>query len=739
TRRIGDNIEYYDQDDWVEPAKSIQIVYDHGNIAEVWAPSEQGGNWPTLQYDYDSFGNLVKVHRLVDGTAAGLDFDERYQTITYDYNDPCGVFGPGEHYVFDIEDERGISPIMYYYDANGLLEAVRDAKGKLIEIDHDITGKTETVTDRAGNVTIYEYNERGNVVSIINALGRTTYYKYADQPAGTPGQTGYYSGNPDKATMVKVPLVENADPCDANDWSITRYVYDTGGRTTIITDPNWNVTKNEYGDYVNLTATIQARPVDPCASNPAYPADYIEVSRTKNEYTSNLLTKTELIDPNGTVVVEQTEYFYDGKNRITDVNKVDPNDSSNFITVTHYTYDNDGNFPSSPNSVTDAAGFRTYFEYDRNGSQVKSWYNWVDANDAGRTCTVTTITEYDAAGRVTRTLRDVGDATGGVQEYTIVLSETIYDAIGKPDTVYDQYGNATVYSYDEAGNLVETLVYDPCGTLLTVSETLYDVEGRVLVTVGPHDPCEIANGTENIYDELGRVVATCRWADVDVNLVDLVVDGNVVGKKVAEDADPNNAWEGTGEPPSGLNFGWTVNGGSLPVVGDELSYTLTEYDAAGRVLMTISLDENGYEWPTSYEYDKAGKQITVIDPCGHDIQRDANGATISADVNSLKGHRTETEYKGTRHWKVTNALNNTTEFEYDGLGRVLKTIYQAVPTHGVTYSHTGYDAFGRRWWQSSQVTESDADLVDYSECKYFNYDSAGRLAVVSLPEVNDPC
>ncbi|GAH69453.1 unnamed protein product, partial [marine sediment metagenome] len=264
----------------------------------------------------------------------------------------------------------------------------------------------------------------------------------------------------------------------------------------------------------------------------------------------------------------------------TDVNKVDPSDTSNFIKTTHYTYDDsvDSNFPSSPNSVTDAAGFKQRFEYDKNGNQVKSWYYWEDPNDAGRSCTVTTITEYDDAGRAIETIREVNAVSGNVNASVVILSSTWYNEIGKVEMVEGQHlsgeeGTLSVYEYDQLGNLVETRTYaqasdydvnDPYANVLTISETLYDAAGRVLVSVAAHDPCEPANGTENVYDALGRVIVTRRWADVDVNLVDLVVDGNVVGRKVADDADLNNAWDGQGSPPGGLNFGWTVDGGNLP-------------------------------------------------------------------------------------------------------------------------------------------------------------------------------
>ncbi|MBN2018662.1 MAG: hypothetical protein JW749_00375, partial [Sedimentisphaerales bacterium] len=75
--------------------------------------------------------------------------------------------------------------------------------------------------------------------------------------------------------------------------------------------------------------------------------------------------------------------------------------------------------------------------------------------------------------------------------------------------------------------------------------------GRVLVSVGPYDPndTELPSGTETVYDALGRVVKTRKWADVQIELVDLVVNGEKVGKKVHPNANAANAWDGTGSKP----------------------------------------------------------------------------------------------------------------------------------------------------------------------------------------------
>ncbi|HIJ72033.1 MAG TPA: RHS repeat protein [Planctomycetes bacterium] len=269
----------------------------------------------------------------------------------------------------------------------------------------------------------------------------------------------------------------------------------------------------------------------------------------------------------------------------------------------------------------------------------------------------------------------------------------------KVDYTINQDGVLTKYEYDENGNLVETIVYEDksayetwywnypasLNRILTVSQTLYDAEGRVHVSVSAHDPAETAGGTENIYDELGRVIETKRWSDVEIQLADITdAQGYLIGRK---------------------STGW------LHAYSEPNSYTRTEYDSAGRVKSTFVLDEAGIERETQYEYDLAGKQVRVIDP--------------NFGV-------TETHYLGNlRDW-VKDARGHITQFDYDALGRLIKTTHPATAQNPVTYTYIKYDKRSRKVFESEQTAEIDPnDAIG----KEFEYDSAGRLIKVILPAI----
>ena len=56
------------------------------------------------------------------------------------------------------------------------------------------------------------------------------------------------------------------------------------------------------------------------------------------------------------------------------------------------------------------------------------------------------------------------------------------------------------------------------------------------------------------------------------------------------------------------------------------------------------------------------------------------------------------------------------------------------------FDAVSYDGLGRKEWESNQTSSSgnEGDGVPNSEIKDFEYDMAGRLISVELPEVDDP-
>ena len=788
------------------PTKAIKIQYyndgiNNGRIEKIYPPSELvdgygapiSGAIPSLKYEYLN-GNLTEVHKLVDRDT------EQYEVIKYSYRDEDQGIYERDHYVTDIKDPRGISPIRYVYNDDGQLIGIFDAKNEYITINHEDvrfpTDNVEVVLDRLGNETIYFYNARGNVVTIQNNLGQQTTYTYG---------TG---ANIDRPASITTPTPTGS--------AVTTYQYTNYANgtveTEIITDPVYNVTANVYDTLGNVTETSQWRFT---GTNPsAFPADYAEVSRTTSVYyynnggtlnlldqgtLTNLLAWTASVDPSTGNAIERTDYEYDTKMRLWHVIKREipallsqTDDVSDIITS--YWYDAASNSPDRPYSVSEpyyrsqiGPGIPTYVNYSHynaNGNQDYSWTEWDDpTNGAGIDKYVFTVNTLDSQGRAIETSRIVDDDSnpfgpvGDTPLSEVVLTSTQYNSIGKVDLILDEHSNLTKYGYDETGNIVETLLYrnsadylaitpdgrlakyvwngsgyvetifnsfsafvsDSGTSLLTVSQTYYDIDGRAVISVGPYDPSDTAHppvGTETVYDTLGRVIGTRRWANVAIQTQNVTnSQGQVVGKSA---------------------IGWTTNG-AAPVAGNELSYTKTIYDVASRVQMSITLNEQGYEQPTGYKYDKAGKQVAVADATDYGLvagtDYEANGrwyvikntvltSLLAIDIETL-ANVSKTEYKGNQRWKVTDDRNNITEFIYDALGRVITTKYPqtVVQEGGVTpihtYTHVGYDSLGGKEWQSETTDEDEiASLTDEDGLRWFEYDAAGRLTATILAKVD---
>jgi len=804
----------------IEISSVFTITRDsHNRITQISGPS----GLPSITYDYDPYGNLESVSKLVNSTTG------QYETTYFFYDDL--THHPTDHFVTDIQDPRGLTPIRYIYDDDNRLVGVYDAKDNYINIQHNIEGdkKTETVIDRAGNVTVYTYNERGNVTQVdkiyhedLTEKHYYTLYEYDEE-----------SDHPDSPIKVRTQLNPNADP-DAqpfieDDWSTTEYRYDSDGRPLVTIDPMSNVTTNTYDAFGSVIETTQWRPniatpasfPDDYLTNP--PADYDEVSTTFNTYIINLLKTTEVSQ--GGVIEDMSVNLYDTENRIEHVIKIDVENVTDFgliytlssvsnlssipgnHIVTTYFYDeaasNSDDQPykiSEPYYDNGSAVFNRFFKYDDRSNQTQSWTTWEDPYDGDSTIDryVFTIPDYDPQGRVIQTRRVVDDDSVPSADTIsdIILSQTAYNSIGKVDYTINEHSILTKYFYDETGNLVETSVYESAAdyltildngklakyidgigysefdtfadfdfdvdtTLLTTSRTLYDKEGRTLVSVGPYDGTIQPVGTENIYDQFGRVVETRRWANVSITLVyfwfdagqmveseNMVAGYEPIGKKAPAGITVANAWEDAAQPPPGLDIGWRSDS-KLPVTDtalaatypddyiNEFSFSVTEYDTAGRVYRTYALDEAGDQHCTAeYDYDEAGKQIMLI--------------SLPGSINETIAL---TDYLGTRRWKVTDARSNTTEFTYDTLGRIIMTEHPPVDVDGIdqpepdgdgdteddiTYTHVYYDGLGRKIKQSAPVTEGNASNVFADELREFQYDATGRLVHVTLPQVDNP-
>ena len=626
------------------------------------------------------------------------------------------------------------------------------------EFDDD---NVEVVYDRSGSKSAYFYDLRGNIklVQKFDSVGQIIDYTEYTYDVDSPF-------DPDRPIRVAAPHREVNGQIEE---AVTRYKYeyetdtesDAYGRLLVETviDPNSNLTQTVYDAKGNVIEVIQGK----------YAEDFDTFEATTTSHTrytadKNLPYLTGITTGSGQDTVWHTlsVTWYDGKNRITYTAQVNTDDLTyddlfeaaalkdfedleedlSASPVTSYIYNEEwSGSPDQPYCVIDPAGGRQYFHYNKNNAQDASWTVWDDpATGPGNDKFVMSLSQTDDQGRPVRSLRlidDMGETDPNVPQIyddltnliaagkAVVLSDTSYNSIGQADVTVDPYGITTRYEYDALGQLTETLVYEswnafeehyrnyPADTagLLSIARTLYDVDGRAIVSVGPFDPnCpDLPTGTETVYDTLGRVSETRRWAAVSITMQDIVKDGTVIGRK---------------------STGWTTQGAPA-AAGNPLSYTRSTYDLAGRVKRTYTLDESGTEICTAeFEYDLSGRQIK----------------TISLPAIPEKRTITETIYDGSQRTAVVDARGNKTEFKYDLIGRLQRIKTPQVeyiddaqnPQNGPLYTHMGYDGLGNKTWSSEPIPQDLSENVSDTDITVYSYSPSGRLEKVSLPVVLVP-
>ncbi|MCF6177305.1 MAG: hypothetical protein L3J71_16235 [Victivallaceae bacterium] len=439
----------------------------------------------------------------------------------------------------------------------------------------------------------------------------------------------------------------------------TIHSYDTRGNVTSTTDAHGNTSYITYDDNNNeLTTTNPLGNVTlytyDSSNNRTSVTDALgNTSRFTYDSYGNQLTSTDPLGNTSTNTYDSKGNLLSSTNALGQTSSMEY-DSNGNLTATYdalgnltssFGYDGSGNMINT----TNAAGFLREFDYDANGNQTDTSYAWSDPAGILPDRTVTTQTEYNSAGQVTSIVDPEGNTTS-----------TLYNEIGKPYQTTGKLGNITKTTYDDRGNIVETQYADG-----TVSRTAYDANGRGYITQDRHVLNTAANGSQVFYNAIGQVVRSERLSNVKITVTD--------------------------------------NNGNISAVPDltnstQVSFSLTEYDRAGRVIKSTDAEGN----ISRTEYDVIGRTSAVIDALG-------NRTTYEYDIAG-------------RQVLVRDALGRETKFEYDALGRRVRTIFA-----DGTYTAVEYNILGQKIKQTDQSGISSE----------FSYDEFGRLAKVTKPPVDN--
>ncbi len=706
---------------WSYDAKGFleQLTFEDGS-AEKYTNDEKGNTtaktdrWgKTTFYEFDA-NNRVTVVR--DARSANKD-DNTFKTVTtYD----------ARGNVESITPPAPLGATSNTYTTSGIA-AVGSAGTMPV-------GLLRTVRNAFGGDTTYSYNSKGDLTRVIDVVGKTSDFTYDElgrELTRTDTGTGIPAGTVFTKTWDKLSRIStDTEPSVTNVvTSATRQL-----RVTTTYDPNGNVSQRSTG------------PVTPVAADPArvetftYDDDDNELTRTVT-VGATPITTTKEYDRNGNVTASidqegrRYEIAYNSRNlettRVLKAYQSDPVAASTpyDLTVSTTTYDDMGRKAT----VTDAEGRTQQFTYTIND-------------------------QVDMASQLA-----FDERNGSLSD--LVISDTDYDAIGHPLTVWEGNGTRkTTITYNAAGLKETDSVFQnvavggvAAGTKLRESSYGYDVAGNAttvtisglgsyadrvtrthFLSTGLKDWEEVENGTgagddlRTLFEYDARGLVT-KETDPDGNAVTTGYDTMGRPTSVKSPSVPNETSGGTAassqpETRSGYN-----TFGDLTEERDEnIRVTTHEYDQLGR---ETKITQPTYTPPggsavTPFEsmtYDKVGNLVTKVD-------RRGKTSTFEFDkLNRVFRTTTPGTVAGTpavtltKYDKVGNVISTVdpltavTLSTYDDLDRVRTTtqVVRQPTTHNVTTTFD-YDRLDNLTWKQDPAAATVSGTVAAITTQVFN-------------------
>ncbi|MBN1125490.1 MAG: hypothetical protein JXA82_10815 [Sedimentisphaerales bacterium] len=626
----------------------IIITRSYGNQRKYESP--YGYNW-TINYDA----------RIITVDSTSLTY-VTHEAGTKEYSkvstnpDVYALAGNSSHYFVQTIDPAGFDLVVlnenltYHFTTEegndyGRLKHIRDDYGNQVSFEHNsITGFITRITDTLGRDIRLYYNSSHRLSQIYDMTGdRRWYYYYSAaydlSQVAYPDTDEYAGQNRIKFTYMysnhnmiaafdpqSQMLVRNYYSYDSGRQVYRVYkqeraggshdiTYDAVNKVSTIIDPEGNRKEVYYNDAGLRTKQIVFM-TDPSSDPNQYVTEY---------FYDDLMRNTLVIYPAGNC----TAYTYNADHMRTGIyhktSPGDPNDPNN-LNVIAILYEYDPIYYTEPNTITDAMGNETKYEYNVVGRVIKITHPEIQTPN-GLIAAVEELT-YTTAGKIETYTNPAGAVRKYVySETTGFLQEVVEDFGGEPEHL----NLTTSYTYDDLGR-IET-VTKPDGGIVQVFCNTHDQITKVISPEGYETLCS--------YDQNGYRKQVKR-----------------------ETSDPLNPWqitEFTYDPWGNLTR-------KTDTLGNETSY---EYDKNER----LKIVTNALEQQTQFFYDERGLPVKVTDPNDKDIllAYDLNGNRIS--MTDTCGNTTRYEYDGlNRLIKTTDAEGHYRVRTLDKLGHVIREI-----------------------------------------------------------------
>ncbi|WP_421072462.1 RHS repeat-associated core domain-containing protein [Pelotomaculum propionicicum] len=337
--------------------------------------------------------------------------------------------------------------------------------------------------------------------------------------------------------------------------------------------------------------------------------------------------------------------------------------------IVSFSYDSEKNLTG----ITDALGRTTSYTYNTEGQVLTG----TDAD--GKQYISHT---YDSKGRVIT--QDDGLSYNQLFRFSYdeedqpgKIVTTVTNRIGKTkvlvhnrkyqmESVKDELGNTTYYTYDTDGNCngytdgnghTTSYTYDNSGNILTITDAL----GHV--TTMTYDS---KNNLKTITNNAGKV-STMEY-DAMNNLTSVI---DFMGNRTSYTYNFNSLMETKTMPRLGV-ITWTCINGLPETVTDAHGNTTTfGYDAAGRVISTTN-----QAGKTSYiSYDNEDNILTLTDPLNRSVSFTYGCRDNKLTQTDARGYTTTFTYDANSNLKTAaDPMNNITQYQYDGEDRLFRVI-----------------------------------------------------------------
>lgn len=702
----------------------------------------------TTQYTYDGRGNTLVVTR-PEGTQTHYIYDKFGRRIQ-ERIDPLGL-NLTKSYAYDANGNvttatnpnGGIT--RYVYDADNRLVYSLDPLGNLKLNGYDAEGRVVktvayatpvlttglpaaptvaqiqalVVTDAARDLVEHRVlGSDGRLLASVNALGEVVKYTY-DANGNVIESVGY-------ANRVAMPgwTVGTMPAPTANAVSDVRIrtVYDQLNRALYTIDGVGAVVAQTYdgnGNVIERTAYAAAVPGSTDATTAALAAAVVLVANAaRDQKVRSVYDSANRLawSANGAGAV--TRWMYDGNGNVTKTvqyaTRIGAGAEPSSVVVssadrlTAFVYDS-----ANRNAfVIDSLGHLTQIDHDRNGN-VKRRIAYQNPVTAPTESSAHTLAGTQAAAVVARSV--TGDR----------LTFNFYDAADRQVLDVDALGGVREFAYDATGNLVQDTRYatriataglsavsttTQVRSAITVNATedriqrhVYDATGRQVYAVDG-----AGHVTQSTYDGVGHLTSRTAYK--------LSIPGSTANTLAATSA----AVVATPAEDHVDTFAYNASGRLIQSTDAHSKSETYVYDGLGRKISFTN--KAGAVW--SYEYDSDGRMtketspqveltaMTVVNPGDSLVPTTVTGSIVTVLAYDALGNLTaRTEGNGR-----PDPEQRTTHYEYDAVGRQVRTIFSAfgvydaatdaLTSNGATsaatrvedtyplYSQVTYNAFG---------------------------------------------